>query len=47
MVSNQKGSTVEQRTSEIYNKEAVFGRKIEEIDGKKMVTFVWCKLGAK
>ena len=47
MASNQKGSTVELRTFEKYDNGAVLGRKIEVIDGKKMVTFVWCKLCAK
>ena len=32
MVSNPKGWTVEQRTFKKYDKEAVFGRKIEEIN---------------
>lgn len=47
MASNQKGSTVEFRTFEKYDNVAVLGSKIEEIGGKKMVTFVWCKLCAK
>ena len=46
MASNQKGLTVELRTFEKYDNGAVLGRKIEEIDEKKIVTFVWCKLCA-
>lgn len=43
----QKGSMVELNTFETYKNKAMLGTKVEEIDGKKMVSFFWCKLCAK
>ena len=49
MASNVKlkGSMVELKTFEKYKNKDMLWNKVEEIDLKKMVTFVWCKLNAK
>ena len=44
MASATKGEKRELRTFLSWEKESVIGYKTEEIDGKTMVNFIWCKL---
>ncbi len=47
MSSNNKGSMAEVKTFEKYKIKDLLGMKIEEKDGKRMMTFIWCKLCGK
>ena len=42
-----KGNSVSLRTFNYWGKSDVFGNKISVVDGREMVTFMWCKLCAK
>ena len=45
--TKSKGNAVTLATFLKCQKQDVIGHEIEEIDGKKMVNFVWCKVCAK